>query len=42
LWTGGQAPSHLSGFFFEPTIITGATSDMTVATEADALCGKFD
>ncbi|KAJ5847059.1 hypothetical protein N7534_010728 [Penicillium rubens] len=33
LWTGGQAPSHLSGFFFEPTIITGATSDMTVATE---------
>jgi succinate-semialdehyde dehydrogenase/glutarate-semialdehyde dehydrogenase len=33
LWTGGQAPSHLSGFFFEPTIITGATSDMAVATE---------
>jgi succinate-semialdehyde dehydrogenase/glutarate-semialdehyde dehydrogenase len=33
LWTGGQAPSHLSGFFFEPTIVTGATPDMAVATD---------
>ncbi|KAJ5442767.1 Aldehyde/histidinol dehydrogenase [Penicillium cf. griseofulvum] len=33
LWTGGQAPSHLSGFFFEPTIITGTTPDMDVATD---------
>ncbi|KOS40494.1 hypothetical protein ACN38_g8664 [Penicillium nordicum] len=33
LRTGGQAPNHLSGFFFEPTIITGATPDMDVATD---------
>ncbi|KAJ5138689.1 uncharacterized protein N7515_003537 [Penicillium bovifimosum] len=33
LQTGGKAPSHLSGFFFEPTIITGVTHDMAVATD---------
>ncbi|KAJ5920148.1 hypothetical protein N7516_011006 [Penicillium verrucosum] len=33
LRTGGQAPNHLSGFFFEPTIITGATPDMDVAID---------
>lgn len=30
---GGLEPGHLSGFFFEPTIITGATPDMDVATD---------
>ncbi|KPI36278.1 Succinate-semialdehyde dehydrogenase [NADP(+)] GabD [Cyphellophora attinorum] len=30
---GGKSPSHLNGFFYEPTVIVGATSDMKVARE---------
>jgi succinate-semialdehyde dehydrogenase / glutarate-semialdehyde dehydrogenase len=30
---GGKAPNDLKGFFFEPTIITGVTKDMTVSHE---------
>ena len=33
LRTGGKAPTHLLGFFFEPTVITNATKAMQVATE---------
>ena len=33
LRTGGKAPDHLTGFFFEPTVITNATKDMEVATD---------
>ena len=33
LRTGGNAPDHLDGFFFEPTVITQATTDMDVATD---------
>lgn len=33
LRTGGQAPTHLPGFFFNPTVITGATPEMEVATD---------
>jgi succinate-semialdehyde dehydrogenase / glutarate-semialdehyde dehydrogenase len=33
LKTGGKAPSHLKGFFFEPTVIAYATKDMEVAND---------
>ncbi|RHZ55832.1 NAD-dependent succinate-semialdehyde dehydrogenase [Aspergillus thermomutatus] len=33
LHTGGKSPSNLSGFFYEPTVISGVTPDMTVAYE---------
>lgn len=33
LHAGGKAPSNLPGFFFEPTVISGATKDMAVATD---------
>lgn len=31
LKTGGKAPAGLKGYFYEPTVITGATIDMDVA-----------
>lgn len=31
LHTGGKEPSHLKGFFYEPTVVSGATTDMEVA-----------
>lgn len=30
---GGKAPQHLDGYFFEPTVMTGATTDMLVASD---------
>lgn len=30
---GGKVPEHLKGFFFEPTIITGVTTDMIISNE---------
>lgn len=33
LRTGGKAPADRKGFFFEPTVITGATQEMMVATD---------
>jgi succinate-semialdehyde dehydrogenase / glutarate-semialdehyde dehydrogenase len=30
---GGKAPEHLKGFFFEPTIITGVTTEMLVSND---------
>lgn len=33
LRTGGKAPDHLTGFFFEPTVIANATKEMEVATD---------
>lgn len=30
LRAGGKAPSDLTGYFFEPTVVTGVTSDMVV------------
>lgn len=33
LRTGGKAPDHLTGFFYEPTVITNATKEMDVATD---------
>jgi succinate-semialdehyde dehydrogenase/glutarate-semialdehyde dehydrogenase len=31
LRTGGKAPGYLDGFFYEPTVITGATTAMDVS-----------
>ncbi|RDW76945.1 hypothetical protein BP6252_04998 [Coleophoma cylindrospora] len=31
LRTGGKVPQHLDGFFYEPTVITGATTAMEVS-----------
>lgn len=33
LQTGGRAPTHLQGFYFEPTVITNANKEMQVATD---------
>ncbi|KAL3450249.1 aldehyde dehydrogenase domain-containing protein [Aspergillus insuetus] len=33
LHTGGKAPAELAGFFYEPTVISGVTSEMAVARE---------
>jgi succinate-semialdehyde dehydrogenase/glutarate-semialdehyde dehydrogenase len=34
LRTGGRTPAHLQhGYFYEPTVLTGATEDMEVATD---------
>jgi succinate-semialdehyde dehydrogenase/glutarate-semialdehyde dehydrogenase len=31
--TGGKIPEHLSGFFIEPTVLSGVTPDMLVAND---------
>ncbi|KAL3428679.1 aldehyde dehydrogenase domain-containing protein [Aspergillus tetrazonus] len=33
LHTGGKPPSNLPGFFYEPTVLSGVTTDMAVASE---------
>ena len=33
LHAGGKAPTDKKGFFFEPTVISGATQEMQVATD---------
>lgn len=31
VYAGGKAPTHLQGYFYEPTVISNATTDMDVA-----------